>query len=446
MGHGEAGKTSLFRALAKLDDRARSSVDKGTPVLAHQEDRTIALDIELLWGTFNLYDFGGQRPYKACQQVFLTKGALFVVVVDLLTGEKRCVQAMLEHLNIIYFSVPDATILVVASKADLLLKVTGNESSAYAIVCELNRAIHDWRSQITEKQLRTECHFRKVTEEAEIEEAIPKALMVFTVSSNPEQTVGLDELRIEKLALLHQGKPGGRAGENLFPGYLQLFPKVYEEISIILAALSQGRDPLSVLRESQLSPQRLGRTGTTVRSHARFSELVDEIDKVRVIPSFNELFSEPTGTVLRDALRLLESEGLILVSASTSLDVVHLDPTWLVDALKPLADHRLTLEAASVISDAFSLWTQDAGPHVLPIDSETASAELYTFAKSGVLTSTLFEHLMSGVSRHHKVTAESLLVMLNLRIKNSCCQQVNRTHSSFRYAYRAASSLRFCGR
>ena len=62
---------------------------------------------------------GGQPEYYPWHKLFLTQGALYLIVVDLAEGEEARKNALLEQLDILNASVPGAVVIVVGTKADL---------------------------------------------------------------------------------------------------------------------------------------------------------------------------------------------------------------------------------------------------------------------------------------------------------------------------------------
>lgn len=77
VGLAEAGKTTVVRNITKRP-------------IPSQFDRTVGIEITEGWrpGAFgplevSIWDFAGQADYYASHQIFLTKGSLFLLVVDL---------------------------------------------------------------------------------------------------------------------------------------------------------------------------------------------------------------------------------------------------------------------------------------------------------------------------------------------------------------------------
>eukprot|EP00960_Hanusia_phi_P012987 379667-Hanusia_phi.AAC.2 len=126
IGHGEAGKTSVLRALKSQHDRAgRIDADEG---------RTIGIDLHL-WEpedndglTFDVMDFGGQAVYGKTNQYFIVRRALYVLVWNVRRGKKTEedsdtlmeLKAMISYwIRAIQARVPGAVVMLVATHIDL---------------------------------------------------------------------------------------------------------------------------------------------------------------------------------------------------------------------------------------------------------------------------------------------------------------------------------------
>eukprot|EP00960_Hanusia_phi_P042329 755439-Hanusia_phi.AAC.1 len=121
IGSGEAGKTSVLRALMSEDSRA-GKIDV-------EEGRTIGIDLHD-WHpqgeeglTFDVMDFGGQAVYGKSNQYFIVRRALYLLVWSVRRGEERDEQelrAMMSYwLRAIQARVPGASVMMVATHIDL---------------------------------------------------------------------------------------------------------------------------------------------------------------------------------------------------------------------------------------------------------------------------------------------------------------------------------------
>lgn len=122
VGLAEAGKTTVVRHFTG------GSVPK-------QFDRTVGIEITPDWRPLDegplqvsIWDFAGQADYYSSHQLFLTKGALFLLVVDLHAFSKE-VQSGVDNftdprgrvywwLEMLHMRVPGAAIALVGSHVD----------------------------------------------------------------------------------------------------------------------------------------------------------------------------------------------------------------------------------------------------------------------------------------------------------------------------------------
>ncbi|EKX37649.1 hypothetical protein GUITHDRAFT_116126 [Guillardia theta CCMP2712] len=128
IGNGEAGKTSVFRALSSVENKAgKIDVDK----------RTIGIDLDR-WEpdgadglTFDVMDFGGQEVYGKTNQYFIVRRALYLLVWNVRTtrdemsaggaaGSMKELRAMISTwLRTLQARVPGASVMLVATHIDI---------------------------------------------------------------------------------------------------------------------------------------------------------------------------------------------------------------------------------------------------------------------------------------------------------------------------------------
>ncbi|CAN0464325.1 unnamed protein product, partial [Scytosiphon promiscuus] len=122
VGLAEAGKTTVVRNLT------------GRPV-PKRDDRTVGIEITSDWKPvekislqISIWDFAGQADYCSSHQLFLTEGALFLLVVDLYAFSNE-VQSEVNNftdphgriywwLEMLHMRVPGAAIALVGSHVD----------------------------------------------------------------------------------------------------------------------------------------------------------------------------------------------------------------------------------------------------------------------------------------------------------------------------------------
>lgn len=122
VGLAEAGKTTVVRNLT------------GTPI-PRKLDRTVGIEITEGWKPvdgapleISIWDFAGQADYFASHQIFLTKGSLFLLVVDLdalfldATGKGRNdgdpYGRVYRWLEMLHLRVPGAAVGLVGTHCD----------------------------------------------------------------------------------------------------------------------------------------------------------------------------------------------------------------------------------------------------------------------------------------------------------------------------------------
>ena len=132
VGLAEAGKTTIVRHFT------------GKPV-PNLFDRTVGVEITPDWRPLdggplqvNIWDFAGQGVYYSSHQLFLTKGSMFLLVVDLFafTNEfKHGLDNFTDRNDRIYWwlemlsmRVPGAAVVLVGTHADLLKSADADQA------------------------------------------------------------------------------------------------------------------------------------------------------------------------------------------------------------------------------------------------------------------------------------------------------------------------------
>lgn len=148
VGLAEAGKTTIVRHFT------------GGP-LPERPDRTVGIEITPNWRPsgedplqVSVWDFAGQADYYSSHQLFLTKGALFLLVVDLrgffeevqsggvdnYTDRRGRIYWWLEMLNM---RVPGAAIALVGSHADQMENADADRAGTLLHTGEASRSLEE---------------------------------------------------------------------------------------------------------------------------------------------------------------------------------------------------------------------------------------------------------------------------------------------------------------
>ncbi|CAM9702113.1 unnamed protein product [Ectocarpus sp. 12 AP-2014] len=375
VGLGEAGKTSIA---TRLEDRLGSSCPK-------PEERTVGVeirDIKLGPGPTNegsgpnveldvsLWDFAGQRSYYDTHQMFLTPGALFVLVVDMFTyteGHSR-EDALEQWLDILQARVPGSVVLLVGTHTDLF-----KDNSA-----ECTERTDSFKKDVEKimTRMRCECDSAKARAETELGEGhttdlkgnpryqplrvmLEEDLLALDLTSSDGQGIGLLEHRLEHLA--YNGYDG-----YLFPSVRSVVPEPYLPAIATLEAVRRGADLRGSGRTREAVAQRLGEGGRKKRrSFVRFSEAVSlfaEQQEESMLSRFSNLFrrdDEPRRIFLA-AVKSHEAHGAILLTgvdggggsqeqhntgigaATSAADlIIHVNPSRFADLVRRVVDVRL---------------------------------------------------------------------------------------------------------
>uniref|UniRef100_A0A6T1G835 TIR domain-containing protein n=1 Tax=Alexandrium monilatum TaxID=311494 RepID=A0A6T1G835_9DINO len=370
-----AGKTSVVRALRH---------GPGEGALAALDDRTLALERGSLWDELQLYDFGGQPEYYPWHRLFITPEALYLVFTEAslpLEQLKREVQEQLDHLLSAAGAVP---VLLVLAKADLAEDPSALDDKAH----ELERSMRDWAASM--------CAYSAGGRPLRV----PLVLGAHVVSASTGQ--GLPDLRrAMRSALLATDGHGAR----LFPRFKEKVPMAYERVRSLLRAVAYGEGVASAL-ECEPAAGGLLRSGEPPSvCFLHFQTLLKALkqalegapEKVRA-----PFLLDGPETVLKDALSLLEGEGHILRTGAGAEGRVHLDPSWLVDAVRGLADHRLCARYGTELQeramrDLAKTWERAEGGLSSPQYVELLQA----YARTGVAAEALLRRLFEPAMRRY---------------------------------------------
>lgn len=250
VGAVRAGKTSLARGMVH-----------GEPRLCDEDDRTKGVDVHLDepckpddLGKLELvfWDFAGHSEYYSTHQLFLSEGALHLLVVDL----KRFSENPSERgdlvgiwLDALQCRVPGAKVLVIANVFD------GWEGDHETILGELRSAVMG-HLIAKDAELETARQHSSTTSET------PPTLVVLGVEAvSAADAESLVDLRGKLVDLASR--------KGLFPSVGQVLPVSWERVRAVLEAKRAGNDPDSgasrIGADSDGFPAVPGRSGVAVR-------------------------------------------------------------------------------------------------------------------------------------------------------------------------------------
>lgn len=107
VGSGNAGKTSVIKALTRVD------YDPKEPATIGLEIKKKTIQINGVDFTLNIWDFGGQSVYQATQTMFMTPKTLYIIVLD---GRSEDLPDF--WLQYITTFAPNSPVLIVINKCD----------------------------------------------------------------------------------------------------------------------------------------------------------------------------------------------------------------------------------------------------------------------------------------------------------------------------------------
>ncbi|CAB1109595.1 unnamed protein product [Ectocarpus sp. CCAP 1310/34] len=283
VGLGGAGKTSIA---TRLEDRLGGCCPNPEERTVGVEIRNIKLgpgatsegsgpNVEL---DVSLWDFAGQRAYYDTHQMFLTQGALFVLVVDMFAyAEGHSPEDAVEQwLDILQARVPGAVLLLVGTHTDLF------EDNATECTKRTDRFKKDVEKIM--KRISCQCDSAKNLAETELGERHPdlegnphyrplrvvleEDLLTLDLTSSDWEDIGLLQRRLEHLA--YNGYDG-----YSFSSVRSVVPEPYLPVIATLEAVRLGADLRGSGGTREAVVQRL-REGDPRkrRSFVRFSEAV----------------------------------------------------------------------------------------------------------------------------------------------------------------------------
>ncbi|CAB1103818.1 unnamed protein product [Ectocarpus sp. CCAP 1310/34] len=362
VGLGNAGKTSVA---VRLEGLAPSKP------LPSAKERTVGVeirDIRLGSGPANarsggnaeldvkLWDFAGQRAYYDTHQMFLTPGALFVLVVDMFAysedGHSR-EDALEQWLDILQARVPGSVVLLMGTHSD---SFDSPAECSKRVDCFVKGELLPLYKNFIMKRIGDECKAAADRGHAGVQDnrryeplrvVVVKELLALNLS--PSGGVTTAELRehIEGVAY------------GVHDGYS--FPSVNNEVPephlLAVATLEAVRRGVS-LRGSGGEPAEVARrlnAGTKVGEGHPFVLFPEALSRFLEVAGEKPMFGGKAtegARVFLAAIKLHEVQGAILLTradgggemedmASEEHLVIHMNPAWFADLIRRIVDVRL---------------------------------------------------------------------------------------------------------
>ncbi|CAM9290372.1 unnamed protein product, partial [Hapterophycus canaliculatus] len=357
---GEGKSNKLKMVLVGLENAGKTTIVRHLTggSIPGRADRTVGIEITPEWKPLeegrlqvSVWDFAGQADYYASHQLFLTEGALFLLVVDLrkfftelesdadnFTDTGRCVYWWLDMLHM---RVPGAAVALVGSHVD---QMTGEEA-AQAIV-DLHTVATNFIQEKASNAARTQSIRRIDAESTTTSEVdhVRECVQHITLRDSFAQRSGSSKSAAKPL-ILHDGvfkvsddresvlklrqwivrAASGREcpPEFNFPAVDQIVPKAWVTAYDAMGTLGETKPYVLWSRAVEEFRQRMGAGGLVA--------------------------DEDAWQVLLRAMKHREAEGGVLLSLKDALapvatDMLHLDPSWLIELVRRLSDHNLVSE------------------------------------------------------------------------------------------------------
>ncbi|CAN0413902.1 unnamed protein product [Pylaiella littoralis] len=295
---------------------------------------------------FVFWDFAGHDDYHPTHSLFLSNGALFLLVVNL----AQFVDDPLSRGGSIYIwldtllcRTPGAVVQIVETHTDQ--RIDDQEGA----VEELREVV---AGHLAAKRLEHKRGWEKHGRE-EGDMPAPPILKIVRKIRAVSCTTGNDWLAFgEVMAHLavegnvdhlckpssNADQPTGRKEGKLFLSMGQEIPTIWARAGAVMNALRDGTDHFHA---ATLPPQHGTWKGRMVNAQVgcvSWEEAVEEWEKaLTALGSSNELGPEGATVVLKDMIGLKVREGMFLFENG----LLHLDPTWINDLLRAILDHRL---------------------------------------------------------------------------------------------------------
>ncbi|CAN0164740.1 unnamed protein product [Scytosiphon promiscuus] len=339
VGLAEAGKTTVVRHLT------------GGSIL-NLPDRTVGIEITD-WRPLDevplrvsVWDFSGQADYYASHQLFLTKGALFLLVVDLHAFSKEVQSAVDDFtdprgriywwLEMLYMRVPGAAIALVGSHVDDMEKEGLDADSA-------GKHLHEVVRKFIEEKAKNASRGKS------------------NRSSDTQSTITMEaDYRREggDAFPLAQGSSSSRLSAEP----LVLHDHVFK-VSLDAASVCELQEWVVHAASGRECPQGFKFRGVDQIVPKAWIEACDAVEVVttpcvlwsEAVASFSNAMrgdlthADDLGKVLLRAMQHRKAEGGVMLSqadasAPLATDLLHVDPSWLMELMRRLTDHNIVLD------------------------------------------------------------------------------------------------------
>ncbi|CAN0349439.1 unnamed protein product, partial [Ascophyllum nodosum] len=352
VGLGSAGKTSLA---IRLEGRDGDS-------LPGEEERTVGVeirDINLKPSpashpqhsgqdlAVKLWDFAGQRAYYDTHQIFLTKDALYILVVDVSTYrvEHTPEEAIEQWIDIIQSRVPGAVVLLVGTHKDALL----NADLCEERMKKLHRDVEDCSSRLHEElEARRQSALNNRSDQVV---RVVNGHDVFLLDCKSSGEDEIDRLRLFIATVAY-------SSDYPFPSVESQIPTPWVYAFLTLEAIRRGADLRGISGEMSVVLDRIEHGDPKIAKHYVFFDdalvLFEDLWKAMGIESTRSTQSERADEVFSNAIELNEAQGWILLTnrdgsmdekcggqVSRSQLVLHVDPVRFADVVRRIVDIRL---------------------------------------------------------------------------------------------------------
>eukprot|EP00903_Cladosiphon_okamuranus_P009162 g8755.t1 len=385
-----AGKTTLTRGL--LDGHLAEELPSRTRgVDVHIEpwvpDFTPPLEV-------TIWDFAGHDDYYSTHQLFLTDGALHLLVVDLHKFDRdplSRVDAAYIWLDSLLCRVPESVVLVVGTHVDAFGDDLERSAAALrnleiAITEHLETKRKEWERVRKQIERRRNSHAQPVSTRRDF---------VWHSKSDPPSLrlcgfAAVSGRSMDDVTTLGKTIWEVANDRTMFPDVRQVIPNVWRRVWAVMDALHVGADPDSAVRlegapvpiegraRQEFVTEEYGLEAWRAADRESAAEMSDS-------QGDSEQLSDALSKQFKAALELRSRGGAVL----TACGLIHLNPSWINGLLRELLDHRLAdpkkahwwREQLGAYSDEHGIWFDE----LIEIHSRFAPTGLLTTEYLGFL-------------------------------------------------------------